>query len=146
MVKVTFPAASIFAHPFTFKPGITDAAYANLTELVGHAIEIERRLVAEAVAAGARYVQFDFPLYPYLVDPEWMARFEQAGYGLDEVLAQALAADAAVIAGIPDDVVTALHVCRGNYRSSWMCSGSLGPVAEGAVRRARLRPLPGRVG
>ena len=24
----------------------------------------------------------------------------------------------------------ALHICRGNYRSSWMCEGSLEPVAE----------------
>lgn len=28
---------------------------------VTHATEIERRLVADAIAAGARYVQFDLP-------------------------------------------------------------------------------------
>jgi 5-methyltetrahydropteroyltriglutamate--homocysteine methyltransferase len=27
-------------------------------------------------------------------------------------------------------VTTALHVCRGNYRSRWLCEGSLEPVAE----------------
>ena len=42
----------------------------------------------------------------------------------------AIAADAAVLEGIPDDVTTALHICRGNFRSSWMCEGSLEPVAE----------------
>ena len=26
-------------------------------------------------------------------------------------------------------MTTALHICRGNYRSSWMCEGSLEPVA-----------------
>jgi 5-methyltetrahydropteroyltriglutamate--homocysteine methyltransferase len=30
---------------------------------------------------------------------------------------------------MPADVTTALHICRGNYRSSWMCEGSLEPVA-----------------
>ena len=39
-------------------------------------------------------------------------------------------ADTAVLEGIPDDVTVALHICRGNYRSSWMCEGSLEPVAE----------------
>ena len=29
-----------------------------------------------------------------------------------------------------DGVTTALHICRGNYHSSWMCEGSLEPVAE----------------
>jgi 5-methyltetrahydropteroyltriglutamate--homocysteine methyltransferase len=128
--KVTFPAASIFGHPFTYKLGITDVAYGSLQEFVDHAIEIERALVADAVAAGARYVQFDFPLYPYLVDPAWVGRFEERGNDLAKLVDAATAADAAVLEGIPDDVATALHICRGNFRSSWMCEGSLEPVAE----------------
>ncbi len=124
--KVTFPAASLFAHPF----GVSPDAYATSDEFVEHAIAIERELVADAVAAGCRYVQLDFPLYPYLVDPDWSARFEAAGHRVPDLLEKALAADRAVLAGIPDDVTTALHVCRGNYRSRWLCSGSLEPVAE----------------
>jgi 5-methyltetrahydropteroyltriglutamate--homocysteine methyltransferase len=58
--KVTFPAPSIFGHPFSFKPGIT-SGYGSLDEFVAHAIEIERALVADAIAAGASYVQFDLP-------------------------------------------------------------------------------------
>jgi methionine synthase II (cobalamin-independent) len=49
---------------------------------------------------------------------------------VDSVLDAALAADTAVLEGIPDDVTTALHICRGNFRSSWMCEGSLESVAE----------------
>jgi 5-methyltetrahydropteroyltriglutamate--homocysteine methyltransferase len=128
--KVTFPAASIFGHPFTFKRGITDKGYADLGEFVRHAIEIERVLVADAIAAGAGYIQFDFPIYPYLVDPAWAARFRARGHDPTALLEAALAADAAVVDGIPGHITTALHVCRGNYRSSWMCEGSLEPVAE----------------
>ncbi|MGZ4480857.1 MAG: 5-methyltetrahydropteroyltriglutamate--homocysteine S-methyltransferase [Gaiellales bacterium] len=128
--KVTFPAASIFGHPFTYKVGVTDRAYGDLDEFVAHAIEIERGLVADAVAAGARYVQFDFPVYPYYVDPAWVARFRSQGHDMDALLEKALTADRAVLAGIPRHVTTALHICRGNFRSSWMCEGSLEPVAE----------------
>jgi 5-methyltetrahydropteroyltriglutamate--homocysteine methyltransferase len=128
--KVTFPAASIFGHPFTFKRGLTDRAYADLTGFVAHAIEIERALVADAVAAGADYIQFDFPLYPYLADPVWEARFREQGHEPADLLEAALAADTAVLDGLPGHVTTALHICRGNYRSAWMCEGSLEPVAE----------------
>ncbi len=128
--KVTFPAPSIFGHPLTTVVGPDGGGYGSLDEFVAHAIEIERALVTDAIAAGARYVQFDFPLYPYLVDPTWIERFEAAGHDIDAVLESALAADAAVLVGIPDDVTTALHICRGNFRSSWMCEGSLEPVAE----------------
>ena len=127
--KVTFPAASIFGHPYSYKPGIT-SGYDSLDAFVAHAIEIERALVADAISAGARYVQFDFPLYPYLVDRAWIERFEAGGHDIDALVDAAIAADTAVLEGIPDDVTVALHICRGNFRSSWMCEGSLETVAE----------------
>jgi 5-methyltetrahydropteroyltriglutamate--homocysteine methyltransferase len=128
--KVTFPAASVFAHPLTTVVGEQEGGYASLAGFVAHAVEIERGLVADAIDAGARYVQFDFPLYPYLVDPVWVGRFRAAGHDVGSVLDAAIVADTAVLDGIPSDVTTALHICRGNYRSSWMCEGSLEPVAE----------------
>jgi methionine synthase II (cobalamin-independent) len=127
--KVTFPAPSLFGHPFSYKPGVT-SGYGSLEEFVAHAIAIERALIADAIAAGARYVQLDFPLYPYLVDPTWVERFEARGHSVADLVDAAIAADTAVLDGIPDGVTVALHICRGNFRSSWMCEGSLEPVAE----------------
>ena len=127
--KVTFPAPSLFGHPFSYKPGVT-SGYGSLEEFVAHAIQIERGLVADAIRAGTRYVQFDFPLYPYLVDPSWVERFEAQGHRVADLVEAAIAADTAVLEDIPDGVTVALHICRGNYRSSWMCEGSLEPVAE----------------
>jgi len=118
--KVTFPAVSLFGHPFSYKPGVT-TGYEDLQAFVAHAIEIEQRLVTDAIAAGARYVQFDFPIYVCVSDPVWTARFEAEGHNVRGLLDAALAADKSVLEDIPSDVTTALHICRGNYRSSWMC-------------------------
>ena len=128
--KVTFPAASIFTHPLTSVTGADGSGYGSLEAFVDDAIRIERRLVADAITAGATYVQFDFPLYPYLVDPVWIARFEAAGHEIEPLIDAAVAADAAVLEGIPDGVTVGLHICRGNFRSSWMSEGSLEPVAD----------------
>jgi 5-methyltetrahydropteroyltriglutamate--homocysteine methyltransferase len=127
--KVTFPAPSIFCHPFSYKPGIT-SGYESLEEFVADAIEIERGLVRDALAEGAMLLQFDFPLYPYLVDPAWVARFEEHGHDVDTLVDASVVADTAILEDIPSEVTTALHICRGNYRSSWMCEGSLEPVAD----------------
>jgi len=125
--KVTLPAASIFLHPFTTVTG----AYRSVDEFAAEAIRIEQRLVQDILAAAPDIrLQFDFPLYPYLVDPAWVERFEAHGHRLADLVDAAVAADKAVLEGIPDDVTVALHICRGNYRSSWMCEGSLEPVAE----------------
>jgi 5-methyltetrahydropteroyltriglutamate--homocysteine methyltransferase len=124
--KVTLPAPSIFLHPFTTMTG----AYDSVEEFAEAATQIERQLVNEAVQAGDYIIQFDFPLYPYLVDPTWVERFEAQGHRVADLVDAAIAADTALLEGIPDNVTVALHICRGNYRSSWMCEGSLEPIAE----------------
>jgi 5-methyltetrahydropteroyltriglutamate--homocysteine methyltransferase len=129
--KLTFPAPSIFLHPFTTITG----AYGSVEEFAEAAIQIERQLIAEVLATTQESeldieLQFDFPLYPYLVDPTWVARFEARGHPVADLVEAAIAADTAVLEGIPDEVTVALHICRGNFRSSWMCEGSLEPVAE----------------
>ena len=76
-------------------------------------------------------IQFDFPLYPYLVDPAWVERFEGPATTWTTLRRRARSPRTrAILEGIPDDVTTALHICRGNFRSSWMCEGSLEPVAD----------------
>ena len=125
--KVTLPAASIFLHPFTTVAG----AYDSVEEFADEAIRIERHLIRDVLeAAPGTQIQFDFPLYPYLCDPAWVERFQARGHPISGLVDAAIAADLAVLEGIPDDVTVALHICRGNFRSSWMCEGSLEPVAE----------------
>ena len=125
--KVTLPAASIFLHPFTTVTG----AYRSVQEFADEAVKIERQLVRDILGAAPHtQLQFDFPLYPYLVDPTWIERFEARGHSVADLVDAAIAADTAVLEGIPEGVTVALHICRGNFRSSWMCDGSLEPVAE----------------
>lgn len=130
LYKVTFPAGSFLALPYNWKREINGHAYGSHRELVEHVVEVEKRMIADAVAAGCRYVQLDFPVYPFLCDPDWTARMERHGYDLRETLELALWADSAVIAGLPDHVRTGIHVCRGNNQSRHVAEGPLDPVAE----------------
>jgi 5-methyltetrahydropteroyltriglutamate--homocysteine methyltransferase len=47
-----------------------------------------------------------------------------------ETLNLAMWADREIIAGLPDHVRTAIHVCRGNNQSRYVAEGALDPVAE----------------
>jgi 5-methyltetrahydropteroyltriglutamate--homocysteine methyltransferase len=129
--KVTIPAPSMYCWYGVFTPGITDRFYADHDELADHVVELMREIVDEAVAAGARYVQFDFPFYPLFVDQSHKQRWGRFGIDDDEAyLERLLRVDAAVIEGLPETVRTALHICRGNAGEYWMASGALDPVAE----------------
>jgi 5-methyltetrahydropteroyltriglutamate--homocysteine methyltransferase len=129
--KVTFPAASFFCLPYLYQKGITDQAYSTPDELVQDALEIQRRLVGDAVKAGATYVQFDWPAYAILVDESWRELMkERWDVEPEDLFARSLAADRAVLEGIPDNVAKGLHFCRGNYKSHWISKGPLDFVAE----------------
>jgi 5-methyltetrahydropteroyltriglutamate--homocysteine methyltransferase len=128
--KVTFPAASIFWFPLAYVPGVTDRVYPTQAEMVERMIEIEREQVAEAIAAGATYVQFDWPVYPALGDPAAVAMFKEHGIEPDWLLDRLIEADRKIIEGIPDGVRTALHLCRGNHKSKWIYNGPMDFYAE----------------
>ena len=130
--KVTLPAASLFQWPGTFTRGVTDRVYRDHDELADHVVTLLRQLIEGAIDAGARYIQCDFPLYPLFVDkhhhqPRWRA----VGIEDDEqYLDRMIRVDRAVVDGLPADVTTAIHICRGNTADAWLAEGSLDPVAE----------------
>ena len=129
--KVTFPCGSFFELPFVYKNGVTEKVYDSHEELVGHMMSIQREQIDEAVAAGLKYVQLDYPLYPMLLDQQYLDIFAAMdGSTFDSLMDRCIAADRAIIDGLPDDVTRAIHLCRGNWKSRHMVSGSLEPVAE----------------
>jgi 5-methyltetrahydropteroyltriglutamate--homocysteine methyltransferase len=129
-VKVTFPAASSIAMPSMFRPGITDQHYSSFEELAGHIMQILRELIDEAIAAGANYIQLDYPVYPLLADEAFAGHLKSMGLDLGAILQGAVMADRMIVEGLPDHVRTAIHLCRGNLRGMHMVSGALDPVAE----------------
>ena len=130
LYKITFPAGSFLALPYNFKPEINGHAYGSHRELVEHVVAIERGMIKDVVAAGCRYVQLDFPVYPFLCDRDWRARMERDGYDWKETLELATWADREIIRDLPKRVRTGIHVCRGNNQSRYVAEGALDPVAE----------------
>jgi 5-methyltetrahydropteroyltriglutamate--homocysteine methyltransferase len=80
--------------------------------------------------AGCRYLQFDDTAWAYLCSEVELAKAAERGIqveGLAERYADLLNR---VIDGRPSDLVVTTHVCRGNFRSTWISSGGYEPVAE----------------
>jgi 5-methyltetrahydropteroyltriglutamate--homocysteine methyltransferase len=138
-LKVTFPAPSYwYCEPLDFSKGV----YSDHQDFVDQVVSIQRELIAEVVAAGVHYVQMDWPSYVMALDPKWRAHLPDHGSeDLPALMEMMIAADNAVISDLPAHVTTALHICRGNYRSMWMTEGTLEPIAEqlfGELRYDRL--------
>ena len=97
-----------------------------LDEFVEDVVAIERRMIAELVAAGCRYIQIDAPGYTAYVDQVSLDRMRSRGEDPDENLDRSIRADNALIAGFPG-VTFGIHLCRGNARTIDPGTGELVP-------------------
>jgi methionine synthase II (cobalamin-independent) len=105
------------------------AVYADLDAFCADIVALERRMVAEVVEAGCRYVHIDAPGFTAYADPPSLAAMRARGEDPDTNFERSLAAEAAVVSGF-DDVTFGIHLCRGNQRSMWHREGTYDAVAE----------------
>ncbi len=132
--KVTLPAASreltFWGRPVLGPEVYAAGIYDDPDEAFAELLAVERSLVDEVVAAGAPYVQLDYPAYTHAADPAWLKVFRDGGVGRDALVDRSITIDNAMIANVPDAVTTGLHFCRGNVGDKFLASGPLDPVAE----------------
>jgi 5-methyltetrahydropteroyltriglutamate--homocysteine methyltransferase len=118
VVKVSFPTASFLVGQAALSGAMTE--YESPDEAAEALVGVLRELVDDAIAAGARYVQFDVSGYMMLAGSPLGEMVRARGIDLDALLDQMLRADRAVVGGLPDHVTTCLHQCRGNYASRYL--------------------------
>ena len=79
---------------------------------------------------GCRYLQLDDTNLAYLCDPKMRAAAAERGEDPDELPRTYASLINSVIDNRPDDLTVGIHLCRGNYRSTWFAEGGYEPVAE----------------
>lgn len=79
---------------------------------------------------GLRYLQLDDTNLAYLCDPKMRAAARERGEDPDELPRTYAALINSVIDDRPEDLTVGIHLCRGNYRSTWFAEGGYEPVAE----------------
>lgn len=79
---------------------------------------------------GCRYLQLDDTSWGELCDKEKRAAYEARGFDLDELERNYVSVINEALANKPDDLVVTIHICRGNFRSTWFSSGGYEPVAK----------------
>ena len=126
--KITLPTPFQFTN---FLPGVTDRVYPSRQHLLADLAQIIAAEAAELFAEGVPYVQVDAPRYSYFIDPQLAERFRSSGMDPGLTLGQVLSADNLVLSvNRPPGTTVALHVCRGNARSTWYAEGGYDAIAE----------------
>lgn len=128
-VKVTIPSPTML-HFRGGREGISKTAYPDLQPFFEDVAKAYQQEIRQLADAGLRYLQLDDTNLAYLCDPVQRQRAVARGENPDDLPRQYARFINAALAGRPADMATGIHLCRGNYRSSWAAEGGYEPVAE----------------
>jgi 5-methyltetrahydropteroyltriglutamate--homocysteine methyltransferase len=127
--KVAIPSPTM-AHFRGGRAGIDIASYPDLDVFFDDLARAYREEIAALHAAGCRYLQLDDTNLAYLCDPGMRQGALDRGDDPDELPRTYAALINAALADRPADLTVGIHLCRGNFRSTFFASGGYEPVAE----------------
>jgi 5-methyltetrahydropteroyltriglutamate--homocysteine methyltransferase len=127
--KVTIPSPTML-HFRGGRAAIDAVAYPDLDQFYTDLSAAYRAEIRSLADAGLRYLQLDDTNLAYLCDETQRANARARGLDPDELprLYARIINDA--IRDRPADMAVCVHLCRGNFRSSWAAEGGYEPVAE----------------
>jgi 5-methyltetrahydropteroyltriglutamate--homocysteine methyltransferase len=129
VAKMTIPSPSVM-HFRGGRKAIDANVYPDLNDYFDDLATVYRDAISAFYAAGCRYLQLDDTVWAYLCSEDQKSQIRERGDDpeqLARIYAQVLNK---AIEGKPDDLTIGLHVCRGNFRSTWISEGGYEPVAE----------------
>ena len=127
--KMTIPSPAVL-HFRGGRRAISKQVYPDLDVFYEDLGKTYRKAVKAFYDAGCRYLQFDDTVWAYLCSQDELKKARERGDnpdGLQQIYARIINY---AIAERPADLVITTHVCRGNFRSTWISSGGYEPVAQ----------------
>jgi 5-methyltetrahydropteroyltriglutamate--homocysteine methyltransferase len=127
--KISIPGPSCTHFRLT-SADIEPQEYADLEVLFADVAQAYRKAVQAFYDAGCRYLQMDDIFFAYLCDPAHREEKVSQGVDPDWLITHYAKMMHDAIDGRPDDLIIAMHLCRGNFQSTWAAEGAYDPAAD----------------
>jgi 5-methyltetrahydropteroyltriglutamate--homocysteine methyltransferase len=127
--KVTIPSPTML-HFRGGRNAIDQKTYPQLEQFYADVAAAYAAELQSLADAGCTYVQLDDTNLAYLCDERQRAGAKQRGDDPDELPRTYAKLINAAIAKRPQGMTIGVHLCRGNFRSSWAAEGGYEPVAR----------------
>jgi 5-methyltetrahydropteroyltriglutamate--homocysteine methyltransferase len=129
MPKMTIPSPSSLHFRYG-RDAVPETIYPAMDDFYRDLGEGYRKAVRAFADAGCRYLQLDEVNFTYLCDPKLREVVTRRGEDPDQLPHIYARLINAAIADVPAGMTTAMHLCRGNFQSTFVASGGYEPVAE----------------
>jgi 5-methyltetrahydropteroyltriglutamate--homocysteine methyltransferase len=127
--KMTIPAPSA-AYGRVGRQAVSETAYPELDEFFADLGAAYRKAVRAFADAGCRYLQLDEVYIAMLCDAKFRHTVKERGDDPDKLGETFAALINVAMSDIPPDMTITMHLCRGNFRSTFLGSGGYEQVAE----------------
>jgi len=127
--KVSIPSPTM-VHFRGGRKAIDIEAYPDMDEFFDDLAQCYRDEIDALYQAGCRYIQMDDTNLAYLCDPKMRAGAIERGDDPNQLPHAYAALINSVIDDRPQDLTVGVHLCRGNFRSTWFAAGGYEPIAE----------------
>jgi 5-methyltetrahydropteroyltriglutamate--homocysteine methyltransferase len=135
--KVTIPSPTML-HFRGGRGAISAQAYPQLDAFYNDVAAAYAQEISDLAAAGCTYLQLDDTNLAYLCDARQREAARTRGDDPDELPLRYARLINAAIAGRPAGMTACIHLCRGNFRSSWAAEGGYEPVARALFNELKV--------
>src|SRR5690606_12098123 len=135
--KMTIPSPSMLYYRMG-REMFTNGAYPDLEDYYRDMGAAYARAVGAFADAGCRYLQLDDVSFAYLCDKDQRKMLSDRGDDPDEQLQRNIGMINTAIASRPADMRITMHLCRGNFRSTFIASGGYEPVADALFNKVNV--------
>ena len=132
--KMCIPSPSVMH--FRLEPGaVSPDFYADRDAIFDDLAAAYQKAVRAFYDAGCRYLQFDDTAWAYLCSDAELAKARERGLDVGHLQDTYTRTINKALEARPADMTITTHVCRGNFRSTWISSGGYEPVAESLLAK-----------
>ncbi|MCR6105842.1 5-methyltetrahydropteroyltriglutamate--homocysteine S-methyltransferase [Salipaludibacillus agaradhaerens] len=124
VAKQTIPSPNMLYTDYSFVEGVYDDRAQFRKDLAA----AYKKAIKAFYEAGCRYLQLDDVAWAVLIPTEKDSEEVKADKREKQQYFKQIINEA--LEDKPDDLVVTMHICRGNFRSTWAMSGGYDPVAK----------------
>src|SRR5580658_8652656 len=134
MPKMCIPSPATLH--FRLEPNaIATKEYADRSAIFDDLANAYRQAIRGFYDAGCRYLQFDDTAWAYLCSQAELKKAKERGLDVDHLQDTYTRCINKALEAKPADMVITTHVCRGNFRSTFISSGGYEPVAASLLEK-----------
>jgi len=127
--KISIPGPSC-CHLRVAKTDVRHPEYKDVEVLFADLARTYAKAVRKFYEAGCRYLQMDDIYFAYLCDPKIREEKRAEGLDPDWLIDRYAWMMHEAIKDRPEDMLIGMHMCRGNFKSTWVAEGAYDPAAD----------------